>query len=262
MMVWTNTLNSFHQLQATELDGAARDKIALQYGALLWRVDQHLPDGLDECILQWFTWFGQGLLPKLDSATWEMLEHMLLYLAVQGAVKTTTILTGLVYPAWALASTLEVLTSGQLAYLHAANNLCKRLLLEDDADDIAVAQDLFDIQCIRTRRQAVYFEPHFSQLAGNIPLMIYLESLERFPEDFRSSMSWLRRHLCQDHGFRQGAYRNLNVIREAFETSPFLAGVTYDNLRKEAMGGLRLILWDSSDGKIFTLESRLSLTTH
>lgn len=182
-----------------------------------------------------------------------------MYLAVQGALKTTTILSGLVYPAWQLASYLETLGPSQLAYLNAANNLCKRLLLEDDAGGSRITQDLFDMQQLRTRRQAVYYEPHFSMLAGTIPLIIYLESLEKLPQDLRSKMSCLRRHLCQDPGFRQGAYRNLDVIRETFESSPYLVGTTYDSLRKEAMSGLRLILWDSLDGTQFVLTGMTNL---
>lgn len=247
--VWSNTLASFEQLAPTIPWSASQHDIAVRYGVLLWRVDQHLPDGLDDQILQWFNEVGSGQLPALRAETWVILEDMLMYLAVQGAMKTTTILSGLVYPAWQLASNLETIGPSQLAYLNAANNLCKRLLLEDDAEGSRITQDLFDIQQLRTRRQAVYYEPHFSALAGNIPLIIYLESLEKLPEDLRSNMSCLRRHLCQDPGFRQGAYRNLDVIREAFERSPYLVGTSYDSLRKEAMSGLRLILWDSPDGE-------------
>ncbi|KAF6760086.1 hypothetical protein DFP72DRAFT_1031563 [Ephemerocybe angulata] len=238
--VWSNALASFQQLP--------RRYIAQRYGVLLWKVDQHLPNGLDEYILQWFYEAGPSQLPLLRPETWRILERVFLSLAIQGALETTTILTGLVYPAWQLASSLEPLEPAQLAYLNAANNICKCLLLKNCPDDGGVPEvhDLFDVQRLRTRRQAVYSEPHFSKLVGSIPLVIYLENLDKLPQDLRTRMSCLRRRLCQDPGFRQGAYRNLEVIREAFESSPYLEG-SYGCRRKEAMSGLRLILWDSPD---------------
>ncbi|KAJ3504486.1 hypothetical protein NMY22_g17908 [Coprinellus aureogranulatus] len=220
--VWSNILASFQQRRQS-----SPHEIAIRYGMLLWRVDQHLPNGLDKCILQWFEASGPVELPALEPDTWVTLEDVLVYLAVQGALKTTTILSGLVYPAWQLASRVEAPGPSQLAYFNAAKNLCKRLLLEDDAEGSRVTQDLFDMQQLRTRRQAVFQEPHFSTLVGNIPLIIYLENLDKLPEEHRTSLSCLRRHLCQGPGFRQGT--------------------GYDNLRKEAMSGLRLILWDSPD---------------
>ncbi|KAJ2931312.1 hypothetical protein H1R20_g5848, partial [Candolleomyces eurysporus] len=244
---WSNTLTSFQRISSTISDSEARSAVALRYSNFLWQIDQHLPNGLDECILQWFNESGPSQLPTLNPETWGILERMLFHLVVQGALKTTTILHGLVYPAWNSVSTFNSIGAPQLAYLNAVNNLCKELLLQDDQSGIAGTQHLFDMQRIRTRRQAVYYEPHFSKLAGNIPLLIYLENLEKLPADLRSNMSCLRRRICQDPGFRQGAYRNLDVIREAFEASPYLMGTCYDNLRKEAISGLKLILWDTVD---------------
>jgi mediator of RNA polymerase II transcription subunit 12 len=246
---WSNTLTSFQRISATISNSEARSAVALRYSNFLYRIDQHLPNGLDECILQWFNESGPGQLPTLNPETWEILERTLFHLVVQGALKTTTILHGLVYPAWNSVSTFDSIEAPQLAYLNAVNKLCKELLLQDDQSGIAGTQHLFDMQRIRTRRQAVYYEPHFSKLAGSIPLLIYLENLEKLPADLRSNMSCLRRRICQDPGFRQGAYRNLDVIREAFEASPYLMGTCYDNLRKEAISGLKLILWDAVDGK-------------
>lgn len=243
--VWNTSVVSFERIPSTVTD-QDRTTISSNYGVLLSFVDQHLPNGLDECIEHWLCGPGVSQLPTLTPDTWKTLEMVLLYLVVQGALKTTTILSGLVYPAWHLAASLETLQHHQLAFLESANNICHHLLLQNEADGSFATQDIFDIQRLRTRRQAVFQEPHFSDLARMVPLLIQLESLEKLPVALRSNMSNLRRQFCQDPGFRQGAYRNLDVIREAFETSPYLAGTTYDNLRKEAMSGLRLIFWDSN----------------
>ena len=108
----------------------------------------------------------------------------------------------------------------------------------------------FEVQSIRTRRQEVYDEPHFPLLVSSIPTLISLEINEGLPKALRLESTSLRCQLCQESGFRQGAYRNLDIIREAFENSPYLTDEdpTSENLSKRTIAGLRMILCDSTDG--------------
>lgn len=178
-----------------------------------------------------------------------MFVAVLLYLSVGGALQITTVLEGLVYPAWNMGGT------GRLSehYLAAANSLCFDLLLREDAGGrVLPPTDLFEVQRLRTRRQSVYEEPHFSLLIASIPALISLEINLEIPPNLRIESTSLRFRLCQDPGFRQGAYRDLNVIRDAFDNSPFLMdqGAYSDELCKREIAGLKTILYDSTDGEL------------
>lgn len=250
--VWDNTIASLRQIPSMTPDMEVRRAHALRYGDFLWRVDQHLPQGLDHAVLEWLLGPGKAEVAALTSGTWDVLQAVLLFLVIHDALKATTILQGLVYPAWQLGAAGP---SNQPhvaeTYLSAANRLCFQILLQEDANDTAVPPaDLFDVQCIRTRRQAVYDESHFPLLIASVPALISLEDNENLSGPLKAESTAIRYRLCQDPGFRRGAYRNLDNIRDAFEDSSCLTGqdTGCEKTTKRAIAGLKMILCDSSDG--------------
>lgn len=248
--VWDNTVACLRQVPSTLQDINAQRACALRYVSFLWKVDQHLQNGLDADILRWFNGSGKAVIVGLSAEAWDVLVSVLLHLSVSGGLKITTVLEGLVYPAWIMDGV------GRLPehYLAAANSLCLDLLLrEDTSGRVLPPKDLFEVQRLRTKRQAVYEEPHFSVLIASIPALISLEINPEILESLRIESTNLRFRLCQDLGFRQGAYRDLNVIRDAFDNSPFLMdqGTYSDELCKREIAGLKMILYDSTDGKLF-----------
>lgn len=251
--VWDNTVASLRQIPSIASDNETRRAHALRYGAFLWRVDQHLPNGLDGDVLQWFLGPGKNEVMALNADAWDIMKTVLLFLVVHGSLNITTILQGLVYPAWTLGTTEGTSPSSlSEAYLPAANKLTSLLLLQDEDTDNAIPPfDLAEVQAIRTRRQAAYDEPHFAMLVGSIPVLISLESNAKLNETLRAEFTTLRCRICQESGFRQGAYRNLEVVRETFENSPYLIDQdpTSENLSQKAITGLRMILGDSTDGE-------------
>lgn len=247
--VWNNTVASLRQVPSIIEDADTRQACALRYATFLWKVDQHLQNGLDADILRWLNGSGKAEVIDLSAEVWSMFVAVLLYLSVGGGLQITTVLEGLVYPAWNMGST------GHLPehYLAAANSLCFDLLLrEDGRGRVLPPTDLFEVQRLRTRRQSVYEEPHFSLLIASIPALISLEINPDVPPNLRIESTGLRFRLCQDPGFRQGAYRDLNVIRDAFDNSPFLMdqSIYSDELCKREIAGLKTILYDSTDGKL------------
>jgi len=231
-------------------DVVGRQACALRYGAFLWHVDQHLALGLDGEVLRWCLGPGKDEIAVLSSDVWDILSVVLLYLSVHGALKTTTILIGLVYPAWQLCASVSTEQAGHTSdiFLRAANNLCKRLLLLDDInEDRLPPANLHEVQCIRTRRQDVYCLPHFRVLASSFPLLIFIENNQHVPEEFRNESALLRTWLSESGDFRQGAYRNLDVIQEAFENSLEQMDETTGNLSDCLVAGLRILLCDVAD---------------
>jgi mediator of RNA polymerase II transcription subunit 12 len=261
--VWDNTIASLRQVPSMIEDLDARQTCANRYASFLWKVDQHLQNGLDADILRWFDSSGKAEIIDSGPEAWDVFVAVLLCLSASGGLKITTVLEGLVYPAWSMGGI------GGLPdeYLAAANSLCFDLLLREDAGGrVLPPKDLFEVQRLRTRRQAVYEEPHFSVLITSIPALISLEINPEIPEHLRVESTGLRFRLCQDPGFRQGAYRDLNLIRDAFENSPFLMdqGTYSDDLCKREIAGLKMILYDSTDGQLLlkVFPRVFSLKTH
>ncbi len=261
--VWDNAIASLRQVPAMNPDAAQQKACALRYGIFLWQVDQHLPHGLDGDVQRWFAGPGRNEIAALSADAWDVVTVVLLYLCVHGALKTTTILTGVVYPAWQLGATES--TPDIHVFLNAANNLFQQLLLQENLNPSGIPPvDLFDFQCLRTRRRTVYEEPHFSSLVTSIPLLIYLENKSDVPQDIRTEFTSLRHRLCHDTQFRQGAYRNLDVIRAAFENCPYLSETSSTDLGQPTIVGLRTILGENVDGRCqvlgFGRVTALSLT--
>lgn len=246
--VWDNTVASLRQIPVIMPDSAERRACTLRYGDFLLHVHEHLPSGFDNQVLQWFLGPGKNEVVALNSDAWEVLTVVLLYLSVHGAIATTTILKGLVYPAWQLASLASAGNPGPFSeiLLHAANNLFELLLLrEHSTSDGTPPSDLLDFQRIRAWRQDVYREPHFILHVASIPTLIFIEKNEGISVDLRRASMALRHALCKVSEFRQAAYRNLDAVRDAFE-QPLKSGVHAD-LGESVVDALQLVLSESND---------------
>lgn len=262
--VWDNTVASLRQVPDMTADVGGRHTCALRYGVFLWHVDQHLPLGLDGEVLRWCLGPGKNEVAALSSDVWNILSVVVLYLSVHGALKTTTILVGLVYPAWQLCAGLSVEEAGHSTdmFLRAANNLCKRLLLLDDVnEDRLPPANLHEVQCIRTRRQDVYCLPHFRLLASSFPLLIFIENNQNIPEEYRNESASLRHLLSENGDFRRGAYQNLDVIQEVLEDSLERIDETAGDLNKFVVSGLRRLLCDSADADDMKLSEWPTVTS-
>ncbi|KAG7090909.1 hypothetical protein E1B28_009986 [Marasmius oreades] len=248
--VWDNTFASLRQIPAMTSDITTRRVYALRYGTFLWHVDQHLPMGLDGQVLRWFLGQGKNEMTALGIDGWDVVIVVLLYLSVHGALKTTSILEGLVYPAWHLgaSATTEAQAQSIETYLRAANSLCQQLLVKEDCnDDLLPPTNLIDVQCLRTRRQAVYREPHFPLLITNIPVLVLLENNNSSSESLRKEAKDIRHWLCEKDPFRQGVYRNLDKVREAFESSLQITEGTSEDISKQTVTALRVVLGEGTD---------------
>ncbi|KAH9166651.1 hypothetical protein EDB89DRAFT_2128588 [Lactarius sanguifluus] len=211
--IWDNTFAALRVQVNTE----ARDA---RYANFLLHVDQHLPGGLDEHVAR---------------VAWTSLTHTLLHLVVQGVLATTTILKGLVYPLWSHA--LASGTADCEVYLRAAHDIFTRLVLSGED----WGSDMVELQRVRARRQDVFCAPHLTLLVGAIPTLVFLEHAHHVPADLRPRAAALRDAVCGSVEFRQGIYRDLNAVRDAFDKS-----LQYDaldeSLVEPLMDALRLIL--------------------
>ncbi|KAH7905552.1 hypothetical protein BJ138DRAFT_1072652 [Hygrophoropsis aurantiaca] len=246
--VWDNTVASLRQIPLMTPDAAGRHACALRYGQFLLHIDQHLPGGFDDQVLQWFLGTGKGEVMALSVDAWDVFTVVILFLCVHGALSTKTVLRGLVFPGWKLgadASSSEHVPSVQ-AFLRAVNHLFDRLLLKDDFRiSDTLAPDLLDIQRIHTRRQDVFREPHFTHFVGSVPTLVLIEHNSVLPDESRNAAKELRYKVSESDSFRQSCYRNLEAVRRAFE-DPLQSGAITEILCEPLVNALKLILGDSS----------------
>lgn len=244
--VWDNTVASLRQVPLIVPETTERQIVAQRYGNFLRHVDRHLPRGLDESVLEWFLGRGQNEISAISAEAWEIVVMVLVFLAVHGALETTTILRGLVYPCWRMGASLSHQQDSASfdLLLTAANTICSHLLLQENEDDKA---DLLDDQCIRTRRHNVYREPHFPFLVSSIPVLVALENNKYVAETHRLRCRAIRCMLCEREQFRRGVFRNLAVVREAFEQTLPVSEACGD-LTKDIITALKVVLCESIDG--------------
>ncbi|KAF9219563.1 hypothetical protein BS17DRAFT_760662 [Gyrodon lividus] len=248
--VWDNTVASLRQVPLMTDDIVKRHTIALRYAQFLLHVDQHLPAGIDEQVLRWFLGTGKGEILALTVDAWDVCSVILLFLCAHGALPSTTILRGLVYPAWTLCAHV---TSAQQAqslaiYIQSANVLFDCLVLGTECRiSSTLPNTLLDIHRFYTRRQDAFGEPHFTFLAAEIPTLVLLEHNEFVPLGIRGMVKELRVKTCEGRQFRLAAYRDLGVIRRAFE-QPIQSGIVGEVLCEPLVGALKVILSDSSEG--------------
>ncbi len=244
--VWDNVIASLRQIPFMMPDTVSRHACALRYAKFLFHIDQHLAGGLDSHALRWFLGSGLNEMSALSSEAWGIVLVVLLDLCIHGPLTATTLLQGVVYPGWQYGSTAKSEQQSQsvAVFVHATNRLCQLLLINDDGDsDNMPPTDLLQAQKIRTRRQDVYHEPHFSRLVNNVSTLVFLEHNAFLDEALRQDVKRLRYLICQSKDFRLGTYQNLDAVRAAFE-KPLEPETISEALHAPFISAMCLILSD------------------
>ncbi|KAF9819188.1 hypothetical protein IEO21_02359 [Rhodonia placenta] len=249
--VWDNTIASLRQIPAMVADIEGRRACALRYAHFLRHIDQHLPRGFDKHVLEWFLGAGKNEVAALCSETWDVVMVVLLHLCVCGALTTTTILHGLIYPVWqaAAAATSSDQAKNLEVLLAAANSLFERLLLRHECATGLPPQDVFEAHGLQTRRRDVFREAHFISLVDNIPTLVLVEHNAVLVDNLRQGCMSLRQAICQFSVFRLGVYRDLDAVQYAFEKLLEYRGIP-ETMYEPLITALRLMLRDPSQGAV------------
>ncbi|KAI0958249.1 hypothetical protein AcV7_004122 [Taiwanofungus camphoratus] len=247
--VWDNTIASLRQIPVMISDVPGRRACALRYADFLSHVDQHLPNGFDNQVLEWFLGAGKNEVAALGADAWDVVTVVLLHLSVCGALTTTTILQGLVYPVWNLGARTSSFEQGQTLeiLLVAVNDLFHHLLLKDECGNSIPPLNLFEAQGLQTRRRDVFREPHFSSLVDNLPQLVLIEQNSCLSEGLRRASLTLRQSICQVSVFRQGVYRDLDSVRLPIEKLLECRDIAED-MHESLVAALRTMLRDPGQG--------------
>lgn len=250
--VWDNTVASLRQIPLMIDDVAGRRACSSRYALFLTHVDQHLPAGFDDQILSWFLGSGRNEIIALSAEAWDVLTVVLLYLSIHGALGTTTILTGLVYPIWSMAASVTSSQQGTSlqVLLQAVNTLCGYFLLQENHASGLPPSTLYEAQGLQTRRRDVFRHPHFVSLAEHMPTLVLIEHNTNIPTHLREDSRVLRISLCAKSVFRLGIYRDLDTVHRAFDR--VLGNRDVPEERHEPLiNALRVMFSEDSDGKAY-----------
>lgn len=236
-----------------------REAFSMRCADFLLQIDSHLPYGLDDLVLQWLLGHGRTVLQELSADIWDALTTVLLHLSVHGALKAPTIFEGLILPTWQSAAHISSAEEEQALFpiLLAAHNLFERLMFAEAAnDDGTPPANLLEIQCIRTRREEFYLSSKFYSLLSSVPVLLALEHNSHVSEEVRHRTGLIRTSLCQQQSFRQGVYRDLDVVRQTFEQS-IVPGGMCENFAEQIAEALQEALCNTRDGMAFLTLGKL-----
>jgi mediator of RNA polymerase II transcription subunit 12 len=228
--IWDNT---FAALRVQVNPEASRDT---RYATFLLHVDQHLPGGLDEHVARWFQETGKAELISIDSVC---LDEPHTHAPPSRRARCAGDNYNHEGPGLSSMEPRSHLRKRQTArYIFApptTSSPASYYLMKDPGSDMV------ELQRVRARRQDVFCAPHLSLLVGSIPTLVFLEHAQHVPVDLRPRAAALRDAVCGSVEFRQGIYRDLNAVRDAFDKS-----LQYDSLDEclvePLMDALRLIL--------------------
>lgn len=260
-LVWDNTVAALQHLPGIIEDERVRKACSYKYATFLTHVDQHLPDGFDEQILSWFQGAGQVEITKFSTEVWDELSIILFYLSIHGALATTTILTGLIYPIWRSASVVS--TPQDCAalelQLNAVNRIFDHLLLQETCIDGIPPSNFYELQGLQTRRRDAFRHPHFVALAESIPTLVLIEHNVNLSPSLRDRSRLLRETLCAKSVFRLGIYRDLETVHRAFETVLGNRDVA-EELHEPLIYALKVMFSEDHTSKSLYLTRILSIT--
>lgn len=246
-VVWVNAFGHLKLIPTTISDVAEQRVYTLRFASFLLHVDLHSADGIDGHILEWFAGPGLDEVKPLSYESWNVINIVLLHLAVHGAVKIATLLHGIVYPAWKIGSLVESQEQFEenQVFLRAANTLCRLLLVEQItvSENDLPPSDLMEMQRLKTRRRDVCADGNFQILVENVPALVFIEHNEHVEGTFRDQVAELRCSLfCKDN-FRLGAARNVGTVVGAF-ANPMYPKALQESMHDPLIRALRLIFND------------------
>lgn len=219
--VWDDTFASLRQLPSMFPDPVERQATAMRYGSFLHEIDKRLPTGLNPHVLMWLQGAGQAEVVSLGTDVWDILIPVLLDLIVHGTIQSMTILQGIVYPAWKLASSVKSLedSDASMPLQDAAMRFSDALLLTEAKifRGVGLSTRLVDMQRLHTQRKLVFREPYFPSLSAALLTLVWIECNEHFGESFKSQVRALRLCLCSDRSLSRGAYLHLEKMKTLYE---------------------------------------------
>ncbi|KAF8756928.1 Transcription mediator complex subunit Med12 [Rhizoctonia solani] len=173
--IWDHVFASLCTVPQTTPD-SQKSEIASRYVTFLVKLSSHSISGLDSYMREWLSTGTNDLLAA--EHMYDLLELVLLRLVLAGVLSPSTILEGLVYPTWSLASGLSEPRPAVSRLAGLANDLAERLLVVDDvppAPSLLPPSTLSEVLELSARRLPASNNATFLDFINKFPCLVAME---------------------------------------------------------------------------------------
>jgi hypothetical protein len=191
--------------------------IAGRFAELVWNIDAHLPDGIEQIIKLWFDASGIEKMASSSDPMWNITAQMCLKLALSNVLSPSLLLRGLIYPAWQRARNFSdsdaiVRTNLMRSTTLAAALLCC-LPVTDESD-----QDYLEFLLQAETCRARCFHP--TEVKDLVRELFCISTLEQNPstaQDVRELLETFRTDLLNDKFMQKRALSRVDLLSATFD---------------------------------------------
>jgi hypothetical protein len=215
-MIWDHVFTSLCTVPRTTPD-TQKSEIATRYVAFLVKLSSHVISGLDSYMREWLSTGTNDLLEA--EHIYDLLELVLLRLVLTGVLSPCTILEGLVYPTWVLASGLSEPRPSVSRLVELANDLTERLIVTDDVPpmpSLLPPSTLSEVLELSARRLPASNNATFLEFINKFPCLVALEIQPHIGAEVHASSRALRIMLVNQPQIATLSSRYMDVVRDSF----------------------------------------------
>ncbi|WVR04690.1 hypothetical protein IAU60_001701 [Kwoniella sp. DSM 27419] len=152
------------------------------------------------------------------------ITQLLLELVIRRSLSTQTLLDKLLFPVWKHASSTALmprkrLSSKQIQAVVCSVNIAAQLLVLPPLIESLPPQKPTDSLVALASRQEVFRGVNVQSLIKHLPLVVVLQKSNTLPDQTTDIASTMLRRLAMTAEFKTAAFRNLNVLKDAFLSS-------------------------------------------
>lgn len=258
VVIWRNALDSLQAVRAAGLEKDARHKALLSINTLLTVVGDLRANlnGLRPAVYAWCEEQAKSGYPELSSSPGDVMADMLLLMVQNRCLSTKSILHHLFLPIWRHLSRSRSLLAGTPTQRD-VNLLLSSLRFARYAFSLKTSEriifgagELRTAQCFKANAAAI-FEDHqamqdFIQHLSFLP--VFEVALQDLP-DVSAEVAALREGVCALAIFKKGAFRHLDVLKDAFLTRQVRLA-NESQLDAALVDALLLIMTESDEGEL------------
>ncbi|WVF69703.1 hypothetical protein IAT40_004482 [Kwoniella sp. CBS 6097] len=211
-------------------------------------VESEARNALDPLISKWLEGMtSSSLIDAFGRRAGATLCQLLLDLVCKRCLSVVTVLDRLVYPVWKHTSTAILIPRKRLsgkqtqAVISTANIAAQVLVsppLAHALPPLTLAQSII----VLASRQAVLCGVNVQSLIRHLPLLVALEKIGNLPDITSETIRSMLRRLAATAEFKTAAFRNLNVLKDAFLSSEWSKPSLDPGLEDRMVDTLKLIM--------------------
>ncbi|WVQ83134.1 hypothetical protein IAT38_005272 [Cryptococcus sp. DSM 104549] len=188
-----------------------------------------------------------ALLDTFGKRSAGLLVNVLISLVSRRLLETMTILERVVFPLWKHISPIALCTRKRLASKHmtsiaSAVDLVSQLLVSPPLDPSLPPRTIPHSLTVQASRQRVLQTPNVQNLIQHLPLLVVFQQSKLLPETTTGRIGEVLKCLAMTPEFKTAAFRNLNVLKDAFLAGEWSGAKVDQGLEAKMVDTLKMIM--------------------